>query len=393
KSVFIFQFPFVGERFSDVVGSPYYVAPEVLCKQYGPEADVWSAGVILYNLLSGVPPFWAESEQGIFEEVLHGDLDFSTDPWPSISEGAKDLVRKMLIRDPKRRISAHDVLCEFLSLAQHLFALKFSGSFVFKENVLSFLKILQTVIRQKKKMRSKTSRITGMELNKFCNLVSKLNSNPFAFYVKKVGNCVSSSNSQKVIFYFVMFLIFQYFMELMKVPRVESKLRVFSFKIQFNCQISEFKKSLNTVNSACEEVRNSLKLKDIMKKILSLGNTLNQGTARDLVPFMAINPEVYRSIRLNKTYTMRGCDKPIAVRFAEPKKIRNGEARKTTNLGDSMVGHNRPNAPHLAQHFSLTKQPQADSSVANQEPPQLSQMQNRKASSQQFQGEVRDFPR
>ncbi|XP_062093983.1 calcium-dependent protein kinase 1-like [Humulus lupulus] len=111
KSVFIFQFPFAGERFSDVVGSPYYVAPEVLCKRYGPEADVWSVGVILYILLSGVPPFWAESEQGLFEEVLHGDLDFSTDPWPSISKGAKDLVRKMLIRDPKRRISAHDVLC------------------------------------------------------------------------------------------------------------------------------------------------------------------------------------------------------------------------------------------------------------------------------------------
>ncbi|KAL7107894.1 hypothetical protein ACP275_06G082300 [Erythranthe tilingii] len=100
-----------GERFNDVVGSPYYVAPEVLRKRYGPEADVWSAGVIVYILLSGVPPFWAESEQGIFEQVLHGDLDFSSDPWPSVSDSAKDLVRKMLVRDPKRRITAHEVLC------------------------------------------------------------------------------------------------------------------------------------------------------------------------------------------------------------------------------------------------------------------------------------------
>ncbi|MQM14053.1 hypothetical protein Taro_046984 [Colocasia esculenta] len=100
-----------GEIFTDVVGSPYYVAPEVLRKRYGPEADVWSAGVIIYILLSGVPPFWAETEQGIFEEVLSGHLDFKSDPWPSISESAKDLVRRMLVRDPKKRLTAHEVLC------------------------------------------------------------------------------------------------------------------------------------------------------------------------------------------------------------------------------------------------------------------------------------------
>ncbi|XP_055807948.1 calcium-dependent protein kinase 20-like [Solanum dulcamara] len=100
-----------GETFTDVVGSPYYVAPEVLRKRYGPECDIWSAGVIIYILLSGVPPFWDETEQGIFEQIVKGELDLVSEPWPAISESAKDLVRKMLVRDPKKRLTAHEVLC------------------------------------------------------------------------------------------------------------------------------------------------------------------------------------------------------------------------------------------------------------------------------------------
>ncbi|GKD87197.1 formin-like protein 13 isoform X1, partial [Tanacetum coccineum] len=72
----------------------------------------------------------------------------------------------------------------------------------------------------------------------------------------------------------------QFFMELMKVPRTESKLRVFLFKLQFGSQVSDLRKSLNSVNTAVEQVRSSSKFKRIMQTILTLGNALNQGTAR-----------------------------------------------------------------------------------------------------------------
>ncbi|GAA0153999.1 non-receptor serine/threonine protein kinase [Lithospermum erythrorhizon] len=99
-----------GDVFKDIVGSAYYIAPEVLKRKYGPEVDIWSVGVMLYILLCGVPPFWAESERGIFNAILRGHVDFTSDPWPSISPGAKDLVKKMLNSDPKQRLTAFQVL-------------------------------------------------------------------------------------------------------------------------------------------------------------------------------------------------------------------------------------------------------------------------------------------
>ncbi|XP_057754958.1 calcium-dependent protein kinase 2-like [Arachis stenosperma] len=105
-SVFIEE----GKVYRDMVGSAYYVAPEVLRRSYGKEIDIWSAGIMLYILLSGVPPFWAETEKGIFDAILEGVIDFESEPWPSISNSAKDLVRKMLTQDPKKRITSAEVL-------------------------------------------------------------------------------------------------------------------------------------------------------------------------------------------------------------------------------------------------------------------------------------------
>lgn len=99
-----------GEALTDFVGTAYYIAPEVLKRQYGSEADIWSAGVILYILLCGVPPFWGDTEQAIFDAVSAGSYNLTSEPWPSISLSAKDLVRKMLDMDPKKRITIQEAL-------------------------------------------------------------------------------------------------------------------------------------------------------------------------------------------------------------------------------------------------------------------------------------------
>nr|AAF05112.1 phosphoenolpyruvate carboxylase-kinase [Mesembryanthemum crystallinum] len=94
-----------------VVGTPYYVAPEVLSgKDYNEKADVWSAGVILYIMLGGVPPFYGETVEETFEAVLRGNLRFPARIFRNVSTQARDLLRKMMCKDVSRRFSAEQVL-------------------------------------------------------------------------------------------------------------------------------------------------------------------------------------------------------------------------------------------------------------------------------------------
>ncbi|XP_042481800.1 calcium-dependent protein kinase 26-like [Macadamia integrifolia] len=99
-----------GQSLYGTVGSPFYIAPEVLTGGYNQAADVWSAGVILYILLSGMPPFWGKTKSRIFDAVRAADLRFPSDHWDRISASAKDLIRGMLCTDPAKRLTAAEVL-------------------------------------------------------------------------------------------------------------------------------------------------------------------------------------------------------------------------------------------------------------------------------------------
>ncbi|XP_040254749.1 calcium-dependent protein kinase 18 isoform X2 [Aegilops tauschii subsp. strangulata] len=99
-----------GKQFRDIVGSAYYVAPEVLKRKSGPESDVWSIGVITYILLCGRRPFWDKTEDGIFKEVLKNKPDFRRKPWANITPSAKDFVQKLLVKDPRARLTAAQAL-------------------------------------------------------------------------------------------------------------------------------------------------------------------------------------------------------------------------------------------------------------------------------------------
>lgn len=105
-----------GEVLTGLAGSPLYMAYEMVARhppRYGPEIDVWSAGVILYILLCGYPPFGSASQppREIFAEIASCDLDLLSFPWPLISANAKELLTGMLQRDPAKRMTAHQVLC------------------------------------------------------------------------------------------------------------------------------------------------------------------------------------------------------------------------------------------------------------------------------------------
>lgn len=91
---------------SVVVGTPYYVAPEILKGKYGMKCDMWSLGVLLYVMLSGDFPFKGETSTEIYESINSKKYSLEGKEWKRVSSAAKDLLGKLLVWDPSKRISA-----------------------------------------------------------------------------------------------------------------------------------------------------------------------------------------------------------------------------------------------------------------------------------------------
>jgi len=92
-------------------GSPGYVAPEILtAESYDKSVDMWSVGVIIYILLSGYPPFYADSAPALFKKIMDVKYDFDDSVWDDISDSAKDLIKHLLVKDPNERFTATQCL-------------------------------------------------------------------------------------------------------------------------------------------------------------------------------------------------------------------------------------------------------------------------------------------
>jgi len=116
------------------VGSAEFMAPEIVEAfiedteedfKYDKRCDLWSLGVMMYILLSGYPPFsgscgqqcaWAQGGQcdqcqmNLFTNIQMGKFEFHPKEWTNVSPQAKDLIQRLLVKDAKKRLSAHDVM-------------------------------------------------------------------------------------------------------------------------------------------------------------------------------------------------------------------------------------------------------------------------------------------
>jgi Ca2+-binding EF-hand superfamily protein len=92
------------------VGTLYSMSPQVLQGVYTSQADLWSAGVMIYMLLSSHRPFYSKKRKVMIDKIMRCDYSFGKSYWEPVSDEAKDMIDKLLVMDPKKRMDATEAL-------------------------------------------------------------------------------------------------------------------------------------------------------------------------------------------------------------------------------------------------------------------------------------------
>jgi len=93
-----------------IVGTPYYISPEILRKNYDKSCDLWSVGVVAYILLCGYPPFNGTNNDETHRSILRGRHNFPSEDWKGVSREARDFIRQLLQTDPRKRMTVEEAL-------------------------------------------------------------------------------------------------------------------------------------------------------------------------------------------------------------------------------------------------------------------------------------------
>ena len=156
-----FLIPKAQEQLFTACGTPTYVAPEIIGNfGYDSKVDCWSLGVILYVMLCGYPPFYAEENNELFQLIKECDYEFHEPYWDNISEDAKDLIKKLLVSDPKKRLSAEEIL-KHPWITQNTYSskpLQFKTDFIMKRKLRTAIGatwVVQMLQKQVKKNKAK----------------------------------------------------------------------------------------------------------------------------------------------------------------------------------------------------------------------------------------------
>lgn len=99
-----------GDEFKKVTYTAFYSSPDMIKHKQCMKNDIWSLGVMLYIMLSGMPPFVGKDVKTLDNNIINKKVEFNGNEWANVSNEVKELIEKMLIKSASKRISAKECI-------------------------------------------------------------------------------------------------------------------------------------------------------------------------------------------------------------------------------------------------------------------------------------------